>query len=254
MPLWISMAQTLKSILRLVLQKNTKAYQLTRRRFNFELGLLQMCRTKLFYMCCTFVPCFESNLFLQNGKWIPGQQSAMSIILCLHVSILVIQLTWNMSSSVNCEWVSLYQVSEAHSDTSFALATVARARHDDSTSNLRRHRNSCTAVPNAQASGQLTMPMFAAGSTYSEAKLRLLIVKWCACNSRPMLIVQDEAYVEQLKMFNQGVVIPSDTISWHQAYLHYCQSACQGVSCSDSGKEAPMHGWLVFTQCAVHSW
>lgn len=26
-----------------------------------------------------------------------------------------------------------------------------------------------------------------------------------------MLIVEDEAYVEQLKMFNQGVVIPSDT-------------------------------------------
>lgn len=26
-----------------------------------------------------------------------------------------------------------------------------------------------------------------------------------------MLIVKDEAYVEQLKMFNQGVLIPSDT-------------------------------------------
>lgn len=55
------------------------------------------------------------------------------------------------------------------------------------------------------------MPMFAAGSTYSEARLRYLIVKWCACNSRPMLIVKDEAYVEQLRMFNQGVAIPSDT-------------------------------------------
>lgn len=90
-------------------------------------------------------------------------------------------------------------------------ATVARARHDDSTSNLGRHCRYCTAVPNAQAAGQLTMPMFAAGSTYSEIKLRFLIVKWCACNSRPMVIVKDEAYVEQLKMFNQGVVIPSDT-------------------------------------------
>lgn len=55
------------------------------------------------------------------------------------------------------------------------------------------------------------MSMFSAGSTYSEARLRYLIVKWCACNSRPMLIVEDEAYVEQLKMFNQGVIIPSDT-------------------------------------------
>lgn len=89
--------------------------------------------------------------------------------------------------------------------------TITRARHDDSTSNFKRHYDSCTAITSAQATGQLTMPMFAAGSTYSEAKLRLLIVKWCACNSRPMLIVKDEPYVEQLKMFNQGVAIPSDT-------------------------------------------
>lgn len=89
--------------------------------------------------------------------------------------------------------------------------TVTHARHDDSTSNLGRHCKYCTAVPNAQAAGQLTMPMFAAGSTYSDIKLRYLIVKWCACNNRPMVIVKDEAYVEQLRMFNQGAVIPSDT-------------------------------------------
>ncbi|KAE9390420.1 hypothetical protein BT96DRAFT_1002287 [Gymnopus androsaceus JB14] len=89
--------------------------------------------------------------------------------------------------------------------------TVTRARHDDSTSNLGRHINMCKAVPAAQAAGQLTMPMFAAGSMYSEARLRFLIVKWCACNSQPMLIVKDKAYIEQLKMFNQGVTIPSNT-------------------------------------------
>lgn len=88
---------------------------------------------------------------------------------------------------------------------------VTRARHDDSTSNFKRHCASCISVSNAQLAGQLTMPMFAGGSTYSNAKLHYLLVKWCACNSRPMLIVKDEAYVEQLKMFNQGVQIPSDT-------------------------------------------
>ncbi|KAE9397092.1 hypothetical protein BT96DRAFT_762432, partial [Gymnopus androsaceus JB14] len=55
---------------------------------------------------------------------------------------------------------------------------------------------------------QLTMSMFTAGSTYSEPKLRLLIVEWCACNSRPMIIVEDEAFVKILRMLNANVAIP----------------------------------------------
>jgi len=85
---------------------------------------------------------------------------------------------------------------------------VSRARHDDGTSNFIRHVDRCTAVPEAEATGQLTIPMFAGGSTYSEAKLRLLIVEWCARNSRPMIIVEDEPFMNILRMLNANVAIP----------------------------------------------
>lgn len=85
---------------------------------------------------------------------------------------------------------------------------VSRARHDDGTSNFKWHVNRCTAVLEAEVAGQLTMSMFAAGSTYSEPKLRLLIVEWCARNSCPMIIVEDEAFVKILRMLNANVAIP----------------------------------------------
>jgi len=75
-------------------------------------------------------------------------------------------------------------------------------------SNLKRHIARCSAVPNAEAAGQLTMPMFAGGSTYSDSKLRLYIVEWCACNNRLMMIVEDKAYVKTLQMMNANVTIP----------------------------------------------
>lgn len=85
---------------------------------------------------------------------------------------------------------------------------LSRARHDDATSNLLRHVKLCPSVPSTDTA-QLSVSMFAAGSTYSEQKLRLLLVKWCACNSRPMLIVDDDAFVEILQMLNAHVAIPS---------------------------------------------
>lgn len=85
---------------------------------------------------------------------------------------------------------------------------LSRARHDDATSNLLHHIKLCPSVPSTDTA-QLSVSMFAAGSTYSEQKLRLLLVKWCACNSRPMLIVDDDAFVEILQMLNAHVAIPS---------------------------------------------
>lgn len=85
---------------------------------------------------------------------------------------------------------------------------VSRACHDNSTSNLKRHIVHCATVPDAEAAGQLTMPMFAGGSTYSESKLCLYIVEWCACNNRPMMIVEDKAFVKMLRMMNANIVIP----------------------------------------------
>ncbi|KAE9384921.1 hypothetical protein BT96DRAFT_950223 [Gymnopus androsaceus JB14] len=85
---------------------------------------------------------------------------------------------------------------------------VTRLRHNDSTSNLKHHIARCSAVPNAEATGQLTMPMFAGGSTYSDSKLRLYIVEWCACNNRPMMIVEDKVMVEGVQL--------KDHIAWFE--------------------------------------
>lgn len=86
---------------------------------------------------------------------------------------------------------------------------VSRSRHDDGTSNFKRHVERCASVDDAEHAGQLSMRMFASGSTYSEPQLRLLIVEWCACNSRPMLIVDDEPFQKMLRMLHAHVAIPS---------------------------------------------
>ncbi|KAJ3816315.1 hypothetical protein F5880DRAFT_1619480 [Lentinula raphanica] len=93
--------------------------------------------------------------------------------------------------------------------TGFPQQYVTRARHDDSTSNLKRHVDTCAAIEEAEAAGQLTIPMFAGGSAYSEPQLRLLLVQWCAVNARPMLIVEDEAFLKMMKMMHAHVAVPS---------------------------------------------
>ncbi|KAJ3833015.1 hypothetical protein F5878DRAFT_547296, partial [Lentinula raphanica] len=81
--------------------------------------------------------------------------------------------------------------------------------HDDSTSNLKRHVDTCAAVDEAEAAGQLTIPIYAGGSSYSEPQLRLFLVQWCAVNARPMLIVEDEAFLKMMKMMHAHAAVPS---------------------------------------------
>lgn len=112
---------------------------------------------------------------------------------------------------------------------------VSRSRHDDGTSNLKRHVERCASVDDAEASGQLTMQLFASGSTYSEPQLRLLLVEWCACNNRPMIIVDDEPFQKMLRMLHANVAIPSrQTLSrdikavFKIAQAHGTDAICQG--------------------------
>ncbi|THU94624.1 hypothetical protein K435DRAFT_668101 [Dendrothele bispora CBS 962.96] len=88
---------------------------------------------------------------------------------------------------------------------------VTRARHDDATSNLRRHAfKECPSLNEHQKSGQLTVAEFARGSTYSSARLRLKHVQWFAVNHRPMNLTKDDAYQDILRMFHAGVEIMSN--------------------------------------------
>ncbi|KAE9399591.1 hypothetical protein BT96DRAFT_993775 [Gymnopus androsaceus JB14] len=98
---------------------------------------------------------------------------------------------------------------------------VTQLHHNDSTSNLKRHIAHCSAVLNAEATGQLTMPMFSGGSTYSDSKLWLYIVEWCTCNNHLMMIVEDKAYVKTLQMMNANVTIPGQKTVSHDIKAVY---------------------------------
>ncbi|THU77326.1 hypothetical protein K435DRAFT_702633, partial [Dendrothele bispora CBS 962.96] len=87
---------------------------------------------------------------------------------------------------------------------------VTRARHDDATSNLKRHAHEqCPSLNDHEKTGQLTVAEFARGSTYSESRLRYLHVKWFAMHHRPMELTEDDVYREILGMFHAGVDIKS---------------------------------------------
>ncbi|KAJ3715828.1 hypothetical protein C8R42DRAFT_589704 [Lentinula raphanica] len=92
----------------------------------------------------------------------------------------------------------------------FPQQYVMHACHNDSTSNLKRHINTCAAIEETEAAGQLTIPMFAGGSAYSEPRLCLLLVQWCTVKSDlNMLIMEDEAFLKIMKMMHAHVAIPS---------------------------------------------
>jgi hypothetical protein len=66
--------------------------------------------------------------------------------------------------------------------------TVSRARHDDSTGNLKRHIKSCAPLNSNQTR---TLATYASGSTYTPASHRLKIALWIANRHRPFSIVED---------------------------------------------------------------
>ncbi|THU92363.1 hypothetical protein K435DRAFT_585079, partial [Dendrothele bispora CBS 962.96] len=87
---------------------------------------------------------------------------------------------------------------------------VTRTRHDDSTSNLRRHAfEQCASLNDHEKDRQLTVAEFARGSTFNPHRLRALHVKWFALHHRPMKIIEDDVYQDILKMFNASIDITS---------------------------------------------
>ncbi|KIP01115.1 hypothetical protein PHLGIDRAFT_509997, partial [Phlebiopsis gigantea 11061_1 CR5-6] len=65
---------------------------------------------------------------------------------------------------------------------------LSRARTDDSTTNLKRHVDSCEGklAPRVQR-----IEEFAHGSTYDKSRFRFVLSMWCARRHRPYVIVQD---------------------------------------------------------------
>jgi hypothetical protein len=85
---------------------------------------------------------------------------------------------------------------------------VSRARHDESTSNLVRHADSCD--PSDSAASR-ALASFAHGSTYSAPKLRMKLALWIVRRHRPFSIVADPELIEILTDLNNKVIVPSPT-------------------------------------------
>jgi hypothetical protein len=84
--------------------------------------------------------------------------------------------------------------------------SVARARHDDSTSNLMRHVRECDHIAPA---GSGSIIGFAQGSSYTPHKHRMKIALWVARHNRPFAIVEDRELLDIFYDLNSKVVTPS---------------------------------------------
>src|SRR5437016_4320701 len=64
--------------------------------------------------------------------------------------------------------------------------TVSRARHDESTGNLKRHVTNCIPTDSSQTRA---MAIYASGSTYTSSSHRMKIALWVSKRNRPFSIV-----------------------------------------------------------------
>jgi hypothetical protein len=105
---------------------------------------------------------------------------------------------------------------------------VTRARHDDSTSNLRRHVLTCAGNPAAASSGSIKS--FAAGSKYTPASYRMKIALWAALHHRPFLIVEDPELLDIFLDLNSHVETPSaSTVSHDVKEIFQMSQKCVGA-------------------------
>lgn len=83
---------------------------------------------------------------------------------------------------------------------------IARARHDESTSNLVCHVDRCQPANSVESKA---IASFAQASTYNAATHRLKIALWVVHHSRPFSIVEDEYLLEIFYDLNNKCITPS---------------------------------------------
>ena len=83
--------------------------------------------------------------------------------------------------------------------------TISRARHDESTGNLKRHVNSCIPLGSSQTR---SMAIYASSSTYMAASHRMKIALWVSKYNRPFSIVEDEDLLEIFTDLNPNCITP----------------------------------------------
>lgn len=81
---------------------------------------------------------------------------------------------------------------------------LIRARHDNSTSNLKNHALKC-----APAKGKNTIEDLIPGAKYSKARMRYCLIQWVVRRHRPYSIVEDTELLDIFKMLFSRVEVPS---------------------------------------------
>ncbi|KAF5317564.1 hypothetical protein D9619_013219 [Psilocybe cf. subviscida] len=95
---------------------------------------------------------------------------------------------------------------------------ITRVRHDDGTSNLKRHADSCTPADTAEARA---MVKYAHGSSYTEASHRVKIAIWISRRRRAFVIAEDSELLEIFTDLNADCVTPKrNTISRDIREIH----------------------------------
>lgn len=147
--------------------------QCMRKRSNSRRCFCCMHLMSRFWVCSFVALCtsHHSPTTLQQNRWRDGLQSSILTIRCPQPSTRVTQ--WSLSMSFTAKsrycfallWCNQYtdSLNLRHPDQ-----YVSHSRHDNGTSNLKRHVERYVSVHSAEASSQLTMQLFASGSTYSE--------------------------------------------------------------------------------------
>lgn len=94
----------------------------------------------------------------------------------------------------------------ANASSSHPGTWVDRSDYEDSTGNLGRHVLKCEPAKSPESEA---ISAFAAGSTYSAARVRYYLALWCARRHRPFLAVEDPEFRALLRMLYSRAEVPS---------------------------------------------
>jgi hypothetical protein len=89
--------------------------------------------------------------------------------------------------------------------TSHPSITVSRARHDESTGNLKHHVTNCAPINSSQTNA---LAAYASGSKYTQASHQMKIALWIATRNRPFSIVEDPELLDIFLDLNPCCVTP----------------------------------------------
>ncbi|TDL15707.1 hypothetical protein BD410DRAFT_732286 [Rickenella mellea] len=120
---------------------------------------------------------------------------------------------------------------------------VTRARHDNSTSNLKRHVDECS--PD-DARATKILKDFLGGSTYNKAKFRFMMAIWIARRHHPFLISEDPELQAMFLMLCSKVDLPSRfTVSRDikEIFAMSCVAVAKLLTNTPRSLHAGINGW-----------